>query len=182
MVNFPYLHFFPLKWPNLTFFESISVFGYSDSWWTVKTGSDRLNEMWDCVFGFPHNIAKNSVWQMHKYGFFSNFKCQGPLRDWHLRTYQILRGHTRISVRAYFLRPNNASYMAARRTMWHAGTKSARPSIAPLPELQWKMTLIELLRPCNLGLGRRSRSDGRKLSIPLTSRTLAARNGEPSIN
>jgi len=57
-----------------------------------------------------------------------------PLRDCHLRTHQILRGHTRIFARAYFLRPNNVSHVAAGRTMCHAGTKSARPSIAPLPE------------------------------------------------
>ena len=76
--------------------------------------------------------------------------------------HQILRGHTRIFARAYFLRPNNVSHMAAGRTVCHAGTKSARPSIAPLPEPQWGLTLIEPLRPYYTGSGRRSRSNGRK--------------------
>ena len=62
-----------------------------------------------------------------------------------------------------------------------AGTKSARPSIVPSPEPHWILTLIELLRPYYLGQSR-SRSDGRKLSTPSTSRTLAARSGEPPTN
>jgi len=74
-----------------------------------------------------------------------------------------LRGHTRIFERAYYLRPNNASHVAVARTMCHAGTKSARPSITPSPEPQWGLTLIEPLRPYYLGSGRRSRSDGGKL-------------------
>jgi len=41
------------------------------------------------------------------------------------------------------------------------------------------LTLIEPLRPYSLGSGR-SRGDGRKLSIPSTSRTLAPWRGEPS--
>ena len=44
------------------------------------------------------------------------------------------------------------------------------------------LTLIEKLRPYYLDSGRRSRSDGRKLSTSSTSRTLAARHGEPSTN
>ena len=36
--------------------------------------------------------------------------------------------------RACFPRPNNVSHVAVGRTMWHVGTKSARPSIAPSPE------------------------------------------------
>ena len=62
----------------------------------------------------------------------------------------------------YFLRPNNVSHMAAGRTMCHAGTKSARPSITPLPKPQWGLTLIEALRPHYLSSGRRSRCDWRK--------------------
>ena len=73
------------------------------------------------------------------------------------------RGDTRISARAYYLRPNNASHMAVGRTMCHAGTKSARPSIAPSPEPQWGLTLIEPLHTYYLGSDRKSRSDGRKL-------------------
>jgi len=61
------------------------------------------------------------------------------------------------------------------RTMCHAGTKSARSYIAPLPEPQWGLTLIEPLRPYYLGSGRRSRSDWKKQFIPSTSRTLATR-------
>ena len=48
-------------------------------------------------------------------------------------------------------------------TMCHAGTKSARPSVAPSPEPQWGLTLIEPLRRYYLGYNRRSRSGGRKL-------------------
>jgi len=105
-----------------------------------------------------------------------------PSRDCHLRTHQILRGHTRISARAYFLRLNNVSHVAAGRTMCHVGTKIARPSIAPLSEPQWGLPLTEPPRPYSLDYDRRSRSDGRKLSTPSISRTPAARHGEPSTN
>ena len=73
------------------------------------------------------------------------FTQMNPLRDCHLRTHQILRGHNRNFARAYFLRPNNVGlpHVVARRTMCHAGTKSVRPSTAPLPEPQWGLTLIE---------------------------------------
>jgi len=66
--------------------------------------------------------------------------------------------------------------------MCHAGTKSARPSSAALYEPQWVLTLTEPPRPYSLDYNRRSRSDGRKLSTPSTSRTLAAKRGEPSTN
>ena len=107
-----------------------------------------------------------------------------PSKDCHLRTHQILGGHTRIFARAYFLRLNksNVSHVAVGRSMFHAGTKSARPSIAPLSEAQWGLPLTEPPRPYYLDYNKRSRSDGRKLSIPSTSRTLAARRGERSTN
>ena len=85
-------------------------------------------------------------------------------------------------MRTCYLRLNNASHAAIASTMCHAGTNSARPSIAPLSEPQWGLTLIEPLRPYYLGSGRRSRNDGRKLLILSTSRTLAARRGEQSTN
>ena len=110
------------------------------------------------------------------------FSQMNPLRDNYLRTHQTLRGHIRIFARAYHRRPNNASHVAVGRTMCHAGTKSARPSIAPSSEPRWGLNLIEPLRPYYLGSGRRSRSDGRKLLILSTSRTLAARRGEQSTN
>jgi len=66
--------------------------------------------------------------------------------------------------------------------MCHAGTKSARPSIAPLSEPQWGLPLTESPRPYSLDYNRRSRSDGRKLSTPSTSCTPAARRGEQSTN
>jgi len=101
-----------------------------------------------------------------------------PLRDCHLRTHLILRVHTRIFARAYYPRPNNVSHVAVGRSMCHAGTKSATPSIAPSSEPQWRLTLIEPLSPFYLGKKKRSRSDGRKLLFPSTSRTLSARCGE----
>jgi len=82
-----------------------------------------------------------------------------PLRDCHLRTHQTLREHTRIFARAYYLRPNNASHLAVRRTMCHAGTKSARPSVAPLFEPQWGLTLIEPPRPYYLGQKKQERRE-----------------------
>ena len=105
-----------------------------------------------------------------------------PSRDCHLPTHQILRGHTRIFARAYFLRLNNVFHLAVGRTMCHAGTKSARPSIAPLSEPQCRLPLTE--PPClySLDYSRRSRSDETKLSTPLTSCTPAARHGEQSTN
>ena len=107
-----------------------------------------------------------------------------------LREHQTLRGHTRILARAYYLRPNNALHWYGVPLIWsplgriicHAGTKSARPSIPPSSEHQCGLTLIEPPRPYYLSSGRRSRNDGRKLLIPSTSRTLAARCGEPSKN
>ena len=94
------------------------------------------------------------------------------LRDSHLRTHQKSRRHTKIFARAWYPRPNNVSQVAVARTMCHVGTKSVRPSIAPSSEHQWGITLTEPLRPYYLGYNGRSRSDGRKLSIPSTSRTL----------
>jgi len=79
------------------------------------------------------------------------------------------------------LRLNNVSHVAAGRTMCHGGTKSARSSIAPSSEPQWGLTLIEPFRPYYLDYNR-SRSDGRKLSIPSTSRTLSTRRSEQSTN
>jgi len=62
--------------------------------------------------------------------------------------------------------------------------KGSRPSsittITPSSEPRWRLTLIQPLRPGYLG--RRSRNAGRKLSIPSTSRTLAARRGQSSTN
>jgi len=103
-----------------------------------------------------------------------------PLRSCHLQTHQTLRGHNTSFARAYYPRPDHVYHLAAGRTLCHAGTKSARPSIAASPEPRWELTLIEPLRPYCLGWI--SRSDGRKLSIPSTSHTLAARHGEPWIN
>ena len=105
-----------------------------------------------------------------------------PSRDCHLWTHQILRGHTRISARAYFLRLNNVSHVAAGRTMCHARIKSARPSIAPLSEPHWGLLLTEPPRSYSLDYNKRSRGGGRKLSTPSTSRTPAARGGEQSTN
>jgi len=70
-----------------------------------------------------------------------------PLRDFHLRTHQISRGCTRIFARAYYPRLNNVFHVAVGRTMCHAGTKSARPSVTPSPEPLWGLTLIELHCP-----------------------------------
>ena len=64
----------------------------------------------------------------------------------------------------------------------HAGTKGARPSIAPLSEPQWGLPLTGSPRPYSLDYNRRNRSNGRKLSTPSTSRTPAARRGEPLTN
>ena len=89
-----------------------------------------------------------------------------PWRDCYLRTHQTLRGHARIFARAYYLRPNNESHMTAGRTMCQ----------------ELCATLIEPLRPYYPGSGRRSRRYERKLSFPSTSRTLAARRGEPLTN
>jgi len=83
--------------------------------------------------------------------------------------------------RAYYLRPNNASHVAVGRTMCHAETE-CETSIASSSEPWWGLTLIEPPRLYHLGSGRRSSSDGRKLSIPLTSCTLATRRGAPSTN
>jgi len=110
------------------------------------------------------------------------FSQVNPSRDCHLWTHQILRGHTVISARAYFLRLNNVFHVAAGRTMCHAWTKSEKPSITPLSEPQWGLPLTEPPRSYSLDYNRRSRGDGRKLSTPSTSRTPPARRGEQSRN
>jgi len=110
------------------------------------------------------------------------FRQVNPSRDCHLRTRQTLRGHTRIPARANFLLLNNVSHVAARRTMCHAGTKSARPSIAPLSEPQWGLPLTGPPRPYSLDYNRRGRNDWRKLPTPSTSRTPATKLGVPSAN
>jgi len=140
--------------PSLIRPPKLKVPAHSDPVWSVGTFANPISS----AFAFS---------QMHL------------LTDCHIRTHQTLIGHTRIFARAYFLQPNNLSHG---RTMYHAGTRSSRPSIAPSPELQWWLTLIQPLRPYSFGSDRRSRSVGTKLLIPLTSRTLAARCEEPSTN
>jgi len=90
--------------------------------------------------------------------------------------------HTKNFARAYYPRPNNISHMGVARTMCHAETKRGRPSITPSPKPRWGLTLIEPLCLYFRRSNRRSRSDGEKLSIPSTSRTLAARHGAPLTN
>jgi len=90
------------------------------------------------------------------------------------------RGHTRIFARAYFLRLNNVSHVAVRRTTCHAGTKSVKSHIAPSSKPQWGLPLTEPYRPYSLDNNRRS--DVRKLSTPSTSCTLATRSGVQSTN
>ena len=138
----------------------------------------------------PHNATKTQgSCPQRSFGTFARligsafaFSQVNPLRECYLRTHKMLRGHTRIFARAYYPRLNNVSNVAVGRTMCHAGIKSARPSIASSSESQWELTLIELSCPYYLDMNRRSRSDGRKLSIPSTSRTLAKKHGEPSTN
>jgi len=134
----------------------------------------------------PHNATKTQgSCPQRSFGTFARligsafaFSQVNPLRECYLRTHKMLRGHTRIFARAYYPRLNNVSNVAVGRTMCHAGIKSARPSIASSSESQWELTLIELSCPYYLDMNRRSRSDGRKLSIPSTSRTLATKHGE----
>ena len=57
----------------------------------------------------------------------------------------------------------------------------ARPSIAPSSEPPWGLPLTDPPRPYFLDYNR-SRNDGRKLSTPSISRTLAARRGVQSTN
>jgi len=66
--------------------------------------------------------------------------------------------------------------------MCHFGTKNARPSISPSSELLCGLTLTEPLFPYFHESTRKDRSDGKKLSVSLTSFTPAARRGAPSIN
>ena len=66
--------------------------------------------------------------------------------------------------------------------MCHAGTKSAKPFTTHSSEPHRGLTPIELLCPYFLGSNRRSRSDGKKLSISSTSCTPAVRRGAQSTN
>ena len=110
------------------------------------------------------------------------FLQENPLRDCNLRTQQTLRRHTRNYVRACYLRLNSVSPLAVARIICHVGTKSARPFIAPSSKPKWGLTLIEPPHPYFHGSTIRSRSDGKKLSIPSTPPTPAARPGAPSTN
>jgi len=75
-------------------------------------------------------------------------------------------------VRAYYLWPNNVSRQKNYVLCWDKECKTLYRSFIRAP---MGMTLIEPLHLYHLGSGRRSRSDGRKLQIPSTSRTLAVR-------
>jgi len=101
-----------------------------------------------------------------------------PLPD----TTKIEKAYQEILGRACYLQLNNLSHMAVTKIMCHVGTKSARPFIVPTPKSQWGLTLIEPLRSCFHGSGRRGRNDVKKLSILSTSRTPATRHKAPSIN
>jgi len=60
--------------------------------------------------------------------------------------------------------------------------QSVSPSITPLIEPQWALTLTEPLCPYYLDYNISSMSNGRKLSTPSTSHTLDTRRGEQSTN
>ena len=78
-----------------------------------------------------------------------------------------------------YFRLSNASHVAVAITMCHAGTKSARSSFLRAPAgFDSDRAALSLLSR----IEEENRSDGKKLSIPSTSRTLAARRGAPSIN
>jgi len=66
--------------------------------------------------------------------------------------------------------------------MCYVRTNRARPFIAPSSEPQWGLTLTEPLRVYFNSSTIRSRSGGKKLSIPSTSRNPAARRGALSTN
>ena len=104
-----------------------------------------------------------------------------PLTDCRLRTQQTSRRRNKIFARVRYLLPNNASHVAAARTMCHAGTKSATLSIAPTSEPQWGLRATSSLL-FRLEQKKRNKSDGRKLSMPSTSRTPAARRGGLSMH
>jgi len=89
--------------------------------------------------------------------------------------------HMRNYARVSYLQLNNAFQVAVARTTCYVATEGARPFVAPSSEPQCGLTLIESLRPHFLN-SIRSRIDGMKLSIPLTSRTPVAKCGAPSIN
>ena len=92
---------------------------------------------------------------------------------------------TRSFARAHYPRLNNAGYLTwtSEDLCAMLGQRvRARPSIASSSEPQWGLTLIEPLRPYCVRYNRRNRSDGRQPLITSTSRTLAARRGEPSTN
>ena len=164
--------------------ETASFFSH---WWNVGTNPDLAF----ASFCQQRHVQGKLPWSQHRPSLIMPLKLKVPAQnnlvkhwnfrkaDWkrfclltdesierlpHHRPHQLLRGHTRTFMRgrAYFLRPNNVSHVAARRTMCHVGTKSARPSVAPLPEPQWRLALTEPLRPYYLGSGKMSRSDGWK--------------------
>ena len=80
------------------------------------------------------------------------------LRDCYLRTQQISRRHT---TRRNYVKTccmgllSNISHVAVARTICRAGTKSARPSIAPSSEPQCGLTLTEPFLPWFHGSTRR---------------------------
>ena len=74
-----------------------------------------------------------------------------PLRDCHLWTHQTSRRQTKIFARAWYLQPNSISHLAVTRTMCHAVTESAKPSITSSSDLHWGLIPIEPLHPYYLG-------------------------------
>jgi len=97
----------------------------------------------------------------------------------------MIRGYTCDFI-SYLLPKDFISEHGASHHVWarapHQLNPPLRPSIATSSEPQCGLTLIEPLRPYSLDLNRRSRSNRKKLLIPSTSRTLAARCGAPSTN
>jgi len=140
---------------------------------TTLTLSCKTNEVQDsCLQGSGEALELLHPWMI---GVAIAFLQVNPLGDCNLRTQQTLRRHTRNSARACYLLLKNPSHMTVTRTMCHVGTKSARPFIAHFFQAPAALSLLShIYQQC--------RSDGKKLSVPSTSCTPAAKCGAASIN
>ena len=104
-----------------------------------------------------------------------------PLRDCHLWTHQTSRGHTKVFAWAWYnsqtMCPTWPSEELCAMFGRECETLYCSFIRAPVGTDSDRATTSLHFR-----LGQKNRSDGRKLSIPLTSCTLAARRGAPSTN
>ena len=92
-----------------------------------------------------------------------------PSRDCHLRTHQILRGHTRIFATAYFLRLGYVSHVGRRKNYVPWWDKECETLYRSFTRAPVRTDSDRAASSLHSRLQQKSRSDGRNLSTPSNS-------------